>query len=301
MTAKIIDGEALAKSIQEDLKKEIDSLTSAGKQPHLVAVQVGDNPGSRVYIRNQRKSCEETGIKYTLKQLPESTGQEQLAAEIAALNDDAAVTGIILQMPLPAGLDARAVQSQIAAAKDVEGMNPANMGLVVYNRATLAPCTAMGAVELVKSTGVEIYGKEVTVVGHSEIVGKPISLLLLDLFATTTVCHIATEDLKSHTLNADILVVAVGKPKLITADMVKPGAIVIDVGINRVRVLDDDGNAVLNEKGKPKMKTVGDVDFEAVKEVAGYITPVPGGVGPMTVTMLLRNTVNAAKAAAGVS
>jgi len=299
MTAKIIDGNALAASIKEELKGEIAGLTASGNQPHLVAVQLGDNPGSRVYVRNQRQSCEDMGIKYTLLQMDETTNQDGLLAKIDELNDDKSVTGVILQMPLPAGLDSRSAQAAIALEKDVEGMNPANMGLVVYNRALLAPCTAAGAVELIKSTGVEIYGKEVTVVGHSEIVGKPVSLLLLDLFATTTVCHIATKDLKSHTLNADILVVAVGKPGLVSADMVKGGAIVIDIGINRVKVLDNEGNPVLNDKGKPKRKTVGDVDYEAVKEVASMITPVPGGVGPMTVAMLLRNTVNAAKVAAG--
>jgi len=300
MAAKIIDGNAVAEKIQGHLRGEIEELKKAGKPCHLVAVQVGDNPGSRVYIGSQKKSCEEMGIKYTLDQMAETTTQQELVRKISSLNDDKNVTGIILQMPLPTGLDARAVQATIAVGKDVEGMNPANMGLVVYNRARLAPCTAMGAVELIKSTGVELYGREVTVVGHSEIVGKPISLLLLDLFCTTTVCHIATQNLKAHTLNADILVVAVGKPGLIKADMVKPGAIVIDIGINRVKEVDAGGKEVLNEKGKPRMKTVGDVAFEAVSQVAGMITPVPGGVGPMTVAMLLKNTVTAAKMAAGL-
>jgi len=301
MTAKLIDGNSIAEGIKERLRAEIESLKSSGKPCHLVAVSVGSNPGSRVYIASQRKSCEEIGIQYTLKEMPETISQNEMEEAIQALNADTDVTGIILQMPLPQGLDARSLQSSISLEKDVEGMNPANMGLVVYNRVRLAPCTAMGAVELVKSTGVELYGKEVTVVGHSEIVGKPVALLLLDQFATTTVCHIATQDLKTHTLNADILVVAVGKAGLITADMVKPGAMVIDIGINRIPEIDENGNPVLNKKGKPKKKTVGDVDFDAVKEVAGMITPVPGGVGPMTVAMLLRNTVEASKIAAGTA
>jgi len=295
MTAEIIDGKRLAAEVVESVKREIHDLRAAGKPVHLVAVQVGANPASAVYIKNQKRSCEEAGLDYTLDEMPASTTAEELHARIRMLNEDAGVTGIILQMPLPEGLNAREFQKAIAPTKDVEGMNPANMGAIVYGEAVLAPCTAKGAFELIKSTGVKLEGAEVTVVGHSEIVGKPLSLLLLDEFATTTVCHIATKDVKAHTLNADIVVVAVGKAGLITADMIKPGACVIDIGINRVPVLDDAGNPVLNEKGKPKKKTVGDVDFENAKEVAGMITPVPGGVGPMTVAMLLANTVEAAK------
>jgi len=295
MTAKIIDGKAIAAEIIESVKQDAHTLKAAGNPVHLVAVQVGANPASAVYIRKQKQSCEEAGIDYTLDEMPASTTAEELQAKIEALNEDKAVTGVILQMPLPEGLNARRFQRMIAPGKDVEGMDPANMGAIVYGEAGLAPCTAKGAFELIKSTGVRIEGAEVTVVGHSEIVGKPLALLLLDAFATTTVCHIATRDLKAHTLNADILIVAVGKPGLIAADMIKPGACVIDIGINRVPALDEAGNPVLNSKGRPKKKTVGDVDFDNALEVAGMITPVPGGVGPMTVAMLLANTAEAAK------
>ena len=201
-------------------------------------------------------------------------------------------------MPVPQGIDARKVQMSIAPSKDVEGMNPQNMGMLVYGNPRVAPCTALGAMELLKSSGVELKGKEVTVVGHSEIVGKPVTLMLLASLmesATPTVCHIATRDLASHTRKADILIVAVGKAGLIKGDMIKEGAIVIDIGINRVPVLDEKGQAVLNEKGKPRKKTVGDVVFEEAAEKASSISPVPGGVGPLTVTMLLRNTVECAK------
>jgi len=299
MAAAIIDGNRIAEDIKRGLREEIQKLKDKGKPIHLVAVQVGENPASRVYIKNQRKSCEEMGIAYTLDQLPEESTEDQLISHMEELNARKDVTGIILQMPVPQGINARKVQGMIAPQKDVEGMNPANMGQVIYGKPALGPCTAMGAVELVFSTGVELYGKEVTVVGHSEIVGKPVALLLLDKFCTTTVCHIATKDLAAHTRNADILLVAVGKPGLIRKDMVKPGAIVIDIGINRVPVIGPDGKPVLNEKGKPKKKTVGDCDFEAIKEIASFITPVPGGVGPMTVAMLLKNTVTAAKMQAG--
>ncbi len=220
-------------------------------------------------------------------------------------------------MPLPEGIGRRRAQSVIASAKDVEGISPVNMGTVIAGEPYLGPCTAVGAVELVYSLGLEtdaripewveqdiarrglvrgLYGKEVVVVGHSEIVGKPIGLLLLNQYCTVTTCHIGTRDLGSHTRRADILVVAVGKPGLITAEMVKPGAVVIDVGINRVPVLDEQGEPVLNEKGTPKMKTGADVEYAAVLRGAGSITPVPGGVGPMTVAILLRNTVRAARA-----
>jgi methylenetetrahydrofolate dehydrogenase (NADP+)/methenyltetrahydrofolate cyclohydrolase len=295
MSAQIIDGEAIAGKIKEQLKAQVADLTAKGNAPHLLALMVGDNPATRIYSKSQRKSCEEVGIRYTLEQLPDDTTGQGLEDRIKELNDDASVNGILLQMPLPKGVDARKLQAMIIPGKDVEGMNPANMGMVVYGRPRLAPCTAMGAVELIKATGVELEGKEVTVVGHSEIVGKPVSLLLLDQFCTTTVCHIATRDLAYHTRNAEILVVAVGKAGLIRGDMIRPGAVVIDVGINRVPLKDENGNPVLTGKGKPKKVTVGDVVFDEAKEVASHITPVPGGVGPMTVAILLRNTVEGTK------
>ncbi len=301
MAAKLLDGEALAGKIKEGLKKEIEELKGKGITPSLAAVQVGENPASRVYIRNQRKSTEEMGIDYQLHELVETTSEEELLQFIEKLNKDPAVSGVILQMPVPQQINARRVQMIISPSKDVEGMNPVNMGMLVYGEAKVAPCTARGAVELLRSSGVELKGKEVTVVGHSEIVGKPITLMLLESLMespTPTVCHIATRDLAAHTRKADILVVAVGKAGLIKGDMIKEGAIVIDIGINRVPVLDEKGNPVLNEKGKPKKKTVGDVVFEEAAEKASYISPVPGGVGPLTTAMLLKNTVECAKAQA---
>lgn len=298
MAATLLQGDKLASQIKDALRKDIEDLKAKGVRPHLVGVQVGENAASRVYIRQQQKACEEIGIAYELKELPDSATQDEVLSFIEQLNQDQMVTGIILMMPLPKDLDAREVQMKISPDKDVEGMHPANMGRLIYGEMGLAPCTAHAAVELLKSTGVELKGKEVVVVGHSEIVGKPLALMLLSSqmdSPTPTVCHIATRDLTSHTKRADIIFVAVGKPGLIKADMVKDGVVVIDIGINRVPVTDASGNPVLNEKGKPKKKTVGDVDFETVKEKASVITPVPGGVGPMTTTMLLYNTVESAK------
>ena len=301
MAAKLLDGEALAGKIKEGLKKEIEELKGKGTTPSLAAVQVGENPASRVYIRNQRKSTEEMGIDYQLHELPDTTSEEKLLQFIEKLNKNSKVTGIILQMPVPGQINARNAQMAISPSKDVEGMNPVNMGMLVYGQAKVAPCTARGAMELLRSSGVELKGKEVTVVGHSEIVGKPITLMLLESLMespTPTVCHIATRDLAEHTKKADILIVAVGKAGLIKGDMIKEGAIVIDIGINRVPVLDEKGDPVLNEKGKPKKKTVGDVVFEEAVQKASCISPVPGGVGPLTTAMLLKNTVECAKAQA---
>jgi len=329
MAARIIDGEKTAAEIKEGLKKDIEKLTSQGKCPHIAAVMVGENPGVRVYVRSQERACEELGIKYTLDQHPETTTEEALSSRIQELNADPEITGIILLMPVPAKINARRVQAQITPEKDVEGMNAVNMGRLIYGTSILGPCTAVGAVELLKATGVPIEGAEALVVGHSEIVGKPIAVLLLGLNATTHICHIFTKDLASHTKNADILFVAAGKSgalwqrywrekrkhnenpvgeppalpdlsPLIKADMLKPGVVIIDVAINRIpEALDDSGDPVLSEKGRPRMKTVGDVDFEAAKGIASWITPVPGGVGPMTVAMLLKNAVEAAKMTAG--
>lgn len=298
MAATLLQGDKLASQIKEVLRKDIEDLKARDIRPHLTAVQVGENAASRLYIRQQQKACEEIGIAYELKELPDGTTQKELLSFIEQLNQDKAVTGVILMMPLPKGLDARGAQMKISPDKDVEGMHPANMGRLVYGNMSLAPCTAHAAVELLKSTGLELKGKDVVVVGHSEIVGKPLTLMLLSSqmeSPTPTVCHIATKDLCSHTRRADIIFVAVGKPGLIKADMVKDGVVVIDIGINRVPVTDAGGNPVLNEKGKPKKKIVGDVDFEAVKEKASFITPVPGGVGVVTTAMLLFNTVESAK------
>ncbi|MCX5776253.1 MAG: bifunctional 5,10-methylenetetrahydrofolate dehydrogenase/5,10-methenyltetrahydrofolate cyclohydrolase [Candidatus Firestonebacteria bacterium] len=299
MSAVLLDGEAVAKKIKDGLRKEIEGFKASGKELKLVAVQVGENAASRVYVNQQKKACEEIGVKYELKELPAVTTEKGLLDFIEGLNNDAAVTGIILQMPLPKEINPRNIQVKISPKKDVEGLNPYNMGLLVYGKQVVAPCTAMGAVELLKSSGVELKGKEVVIIGHSEIVGKPILLLMLQSLTespTPTVCHIATKDTPSHTKKADIVFVAVGRPGLVRAEMLKPGAIVIDIGINRVPVLDANGAQVMDEKtGRPKMKTVGDVDFEKAKKVCGMISPVPGGVGPLTVTMLIKNTIECSK------
>jgi len=281
MAAKIIDGKKIANEIKEHLRKEIEELKKKGNPPSLSAIQVGEDPGSKVYIGAQKKSCEKMGIEYNLHQFDEKVTQKEIADFIKKLNQDPRVSGIILQMPLPGHLDARQLQQLISPKKDAEGVSPANMGMVVYGKPILGPCTAMAIIELVKSTGVDLYGKEAVMVGHSDIVGKPTALLLLDKFVTTSVCHIATGErgtLPDYVRKAEILIVAVGKANLIKGEWVKEGAIVIDVGINRV-----------------EGKIVGDVEFDVARERASYITPVPGGVGPVTTAMLLRNTVEAAK------
>jgi len=324
MTATLIDGKAFAAQIKEQIARDAAELTAAGKTPTLVAVQVGENPASKVYTNMQAKSCESVGIDYQLKNLPDDISQDDLLNEVRSINDDPAVSGIILQMPLPPQIDARAVQVTIAPAKDVEGMGPVNMGRLFYGGGVVAPCTAVAAVELLKSACDDLAGKEVVIVGHSEIVGKPIATMLLESLTespTVTVCHIATKDLAFHTSRADVMIVAAGvsqarwrgaraKAKqtgealvipdlspLVGADLLKEGAIVIDVAINRIpKGFDEDGQPLKNEKGKTAMKTVGDVDFEAAKEKVAAITPVPGGVGPVTVAMLLKNTIACAKA-----
>ena len=327
MAAQILDGEVLANEIKAGLAEEIKALEKAGKPAHLVAVQVGDPPASRIYVNMQKKSCESVGLIYDLNQLDENCSEQDVLDEIKRLNEDDSVSGIILQMPLGPDMDARKVQITIDPDKDVEGMHPVNMGRLFYGGGKIQPCTPAGAVELLKSTGVELAGKEAVVVGHSEIVGKPIAAILLQSLTaspTVTVCHIATKDLTAHTQQADILFVGTGKAQavwqrynrakkagenppvpdlspLIKADMIKDGAIVIDVAINRLpKALDDSGLPVKNDKGKNAMMTVGDVDFEGAKDKCSYITPVPGGCGPMTVAILLKNTVEAAKTAAGM-
>ena len=322
MSAQIIDGEVVAAQVTGKLKLEVEELKAGGVAPKLVAVIATENKGAHIYASNQAKTCGKIGIEYELCELsPEST-EEEIIAAIGKLNADSTVSGIIIQMPLPEGADARKLQMMIAPSKDVEGMNPANQGRVVYAPQPFfkkpaegqpgyadwleqslgwplpapAPCTPTGAMMLIRSLNIDLYGKEAVVVGHSEIVGKPMALLLVAHFCTTTWCHIATTDLAAKTRNADILCVGVGVPGLIKGDMIKPGAVVIDIGINRVKAIDPDGKRLLTSKGRKRMKTVGDVDFDKAKDVAGYITPVPGGVGPMTVAMLLRNTVEAAKA-----
>lgn len=298
MPAKLLEGSLLAEKIKENLKKEVEELKKKGRPPYLVAIQVGDNPASKVYLKQQKKSCQEIGIDYEVKELKEDTSQAELLEFIDKLNKDSSISGIILQMPLPSHLNARQLQVRISPLKDVEGIHPLNMGRLLYGDNRISPPTPQAVVELLKSTGQDLKGKELVLIGHSEIVGKPLALLLLQSqlsSPTLTVCHIATKDLAFHTKRAEVLIVAVGKPNLIKADMLKEGSIVIDVGINRVPVLDKEGRPLLDEKGKPQTKIVGDVEFEKAREICSYITPVPGGVGPLTTALLLRNTVECAK------
>jgi len=298
MPAKLLEGRLLAEKIKEGLKKEIELLKKEGYPLLLAAVQVGEDFASRVYLKQQKKACQELGIDYQTKELPSQITQEELLSFIESLNQDKKITGIILQMPLPSHLNAHQIQMRLSPLKDVESIHPLNMGRLIYGDNKIFPPTAGAVVELLKSTGQDLKGKEIVIIGHSEIVGKPLSLLLLQSefsSPTVTVCHIATQDLAFHTRRAEILIVAVGKPQLIKADSLKEGAIVIDVGINRVPVLDEKGREVLDERGRPIFQIVGDVEFEKAKEICSYITPVPGGVGPLTTALLLKNTVECAK------
>jgi len=276
--AKVIDGNAIARKIYTDVKAGVAELRNRGKIPHLVAVQVGDNEASGVYVRRQKKRFSDFGIQFTFLHLDASTTADGLLTHIDFLNSNPMVSGIILTMPLPEAIVSHTIQERITSAKDVEGVNPANLGRLIYNRHAVGPCTALAVLEAIESTNVDIEGKHVCIVGHSDIVGKPVGLCLLREMATLTTCHIATHDLARHTREADVVVVAVGKPGLVTGDIISEGAIVIDVGINRI----DEG-------------IVGDVAYDDVAAKAGWITPVPGGVGPITVAMLARNTLVCAR------
>ncbi len=287
MTARLLDGKRLAAQVREQTAERVRKLSARGRPPLLAAVLVGDDSGAVLYADSQRKKCAELGIEYRLERLTADAGPRRLAELIGRLNGDDAVDGVILQQPLPKGWDAAAAQSAVLAEKDVEGVSPQSLGLLAYGRPALLPCTALAAWELVRSSGVGVEGAEAVVIGRSQIVGRPIGLILLNNHATVTTCHTRTRDLAGTARRADILVVAAGRPRLVTADFVKPGAVVIDVGTNRVEVADSDGRQV--------KQTVGDVDFESVSEIAGAITPVPGGVGPVTVALLLRNVVDAAE------
>ena len=283
MPATIIDGVAFANRIKIEVAERAAALKAGGRPVHLAALLVGATPGGELYAQRQGEGCRALGIDYTLVTRPDAITQRELKREIRRLNADAAVTGIMMHLPLPDHLDTARLQYEIDVVKDVEGVNPANIGYVVYKHTLIAPCTALAAVELVKSTGVPLRGAEAVVVGASVIVGKPVALLLAEQEATVTLTHIATRDLAAHTRRADVVVVAAGKAGLITADHLKEGAVVVDVGINRVALPDG------------TKRTVGDVDFDNAKERAGWLTPVPGGVGPVTVAMLLRNTVRSAE------
>ena len=280
MTAKLIDGNAVAKHVRSQWKKRVDALRAKGVIPGLAVIIVGDNPASQVYVRNKVKACTEVGLHSETHELPANATQAEVVRRIRELNGDPAVHGVLVQLPLPRHLNERALLGEIAVEKDVDGFHLYNVGgLVVGDNNIFPPCTPYGVQCLLEHENIPIEGQNVVVVGASNIVGKPMALMLMAKEATVSICHIKTRDLAQYTILADILVVAAGCPNLITAPMVKRGAVVIDVGINRLA----DG------------RLVGDVDFHAVKEKASYITPVPGGVGPMTVTMLICNTVAAAE------
>ncbi len=279
MSAQILDGKALAAEIRSEVKIQVAALAEKGVCTALAVILVGDDSASQVYVRNKIKACADTGIRSLEFRMPAETTQQELLAKIAELNADDSVDGILVQLPLPEQINADAVISAIDPSKDVDGFHVANAGALVTGKQGFVPCTPFGVMRLIKKSGVDPRGKSAVIVGRSNIVGKPMALLLLAADATVTVAHSRTPDLSAVTRNADILVAAVGRAKLIKADMVKPGAVVIDVGMNR------------DETGK----LCGDVDFAEVKEIAGSITPVPGGVGPMTIAMLMQNTVLAAQ------
>jgi len=276
---QIIDGLALAKEIRLGIKKEVDKLQQKGIVPGLAVVLVGDNPASHAYVKMKAKACKEVGFYSIVHEMPVSVSQKKIIETIRMMNANSNIDGILVQLPLPKHIQTEKILEVIDPKKDVDGFHPYNAGRLVSKLDSFVPCTPLGVMRMFKHYGIDLCGKDVVVVGASRIVGKPMGALLLNADATVTTCHIHTKDLKSHTQNADIVIVGVGKPNLITADMVKEGAIVIDIGINKL----DDG------------KIVGDVDFEGVSKKCSYITPVPGGVGPMTIAMLLENTLNAAK------
>ncbi|AFZ35244.1 5,10-methylenetetrahydrofolate dehydrogenase (NADP+) [Stanieria cyanosphaera PCC 7437] len=289
-TAQILDGKALAQKIQLQLQNQVRSLqTKIGRPPGLAVLMVGDNPASAVYVRNKEKSCHKVGIASLGKHFPENTSQAELEQVIQQLNQDERVDGILVQLPLPKHLDAVSLLHTIAPHKDADGLHPVNLGHLVRSETGLRSCTPAGVMKLLQEYQIPLAGKKAVVVGRSILVGKPLALMLLEENATVTIAHSRTQDLVGVCREADLLIAAVGKPQLITAAMVKPGAVVIDVGINRVE----------DEQGKSQL--VGDVDFEAVAEVAQYITPVPGGIGPMTVAMLLQNTVTSYSRTFGIA
>lgn len=280
---KHLDGRILAQRILADSVAAVDELKSSGWAPKIVSVTIGANPAVDLYVRNQRRGAGKTGILFEEKRLPSDISEAEALAAIGAMNVDPSVTGIIIQRPVPDHLSIKSLQSAVHPLKDIEGMHPASIGNIVYRELELAPCTALAAVELLRSTGLNLKGLEVVIVGHSEIVGKPIAFLLMSEGATVTVCHHMTRNLSVHSRQADAVFVAVGKPGLLTGAMIKPGAVVIDVGINQIA--GPDGSSI----------TVGDADYESCAEIAGWITPVPGGVGPVTVAILMRNAVIASR------
>ncbi len=276
--AKILNGKEVSQRIKEEMKKEVEVLKEKGINPGLAVIIVGADPASRVYVNNKKRACEELGIYSEEYALPEETTKEELLALIESLNNNEKINGILVQLPVPKHIDEKTIINAIKPQKDVDAFHPVNVGKIMVGDFDFVPCTPAGVMELIKESGIDVCGKECVVVGRSNIVGKPQAMLLLHENGTVTICHSRTKDLKEKTRNADILVAAVGIPNFITGDMVKEGAVVIDVGINRTE----------------DKKIVGDVDFESVERVAGAITPVPGGVGPMTIAMLMKNTIKAA-------
>jgi len=282
MTAQLIDGNALSKHLRTQVAARALALKAKGITPGLAVVLVGENPASQVYVRNKVKACEDAGLHSVLEKYDASMTEANLLSRVESLNNDPNIHGILVQLPLPAHIDAQKVIEAISPAKDVDGFHIASAGALMTGMPGFWPCTPYGCMKMLESIGYDLKGKHAVVIGRSNIVGKPMALMLLQKNATVTICHSATPDLKAMTLQADVIVAAVGKRNVLTADMVKPGAVVLDVGMNR------------NDEGK----LCGDVDFEEIKEVASYITPVPGGVGPMTITMLLVNTLEAAETSA---
>ena len=281
MTARIIDGKAIAQGLRAELKVRVDAMRANGITPGLAVIIVGEDPASKVYVGNKVKACAEIGLHSRHVALPANTSEVTLLEKIAELNADPAIHGLLVQLPLPPHIDSHKVLEAISPSKDVDGFHPMNVGALVTGTTLFPPCTPSGTMKLLEKMGVEIDGKHAVVVGRSNIVGKPMALMLLHKSATVNICTSRTKDLGKHTRDADILVVATGKAQMVTGDMIKPGAVVIDIGINRL----------------PDGRLVGDVDFESAKEVAGLITPVPGGVGPMTIAMLMANTIQAAERA----
>ncbi|GAA0351011.1 bifunctional methylenetetrahydrofolate dehydrogenase/methenyltetrahydrofolate cyclohydrolase FolD [Bacillus horti] len=279
MSAKVISGIELAKKYREEIKAEVEQLQRSGVQPGLTVILVGEDPASMSYVAHKAKDCEKVGIASQVIKLPEQTTQEELLEHVERLNADATIHGILVQLPLPKHISEKEVLLAISPDKDVDCFHPTNVGQMVIGNSTFLPCTPFGVVKIIQSTGVELAGKHVVVIGRSNIVGKPVSLLMLQEHATVTICHSKTTNLAEVTKQADVLIVAAGRPNMIKREHVSPGTVVIDVGVSRT----DEG------------RLVGDVQFDEVSEVASYITPVPGGVGPMTRTMLLKNTLEAAK------
>jgi len=277
--AHVIDGNELSRQLRTEVTQRASALRARGLTPGLAVVLVGDNQASQVYVRNKVKACHDSGLHSVLEQYPATMTEGELLARVDVLNNDPTIHGILVQLPLPAHIDAQKVIEAISPAKDVDGFHVASAGALMVGQPGFWPCTPYGCMKMLESIGYDLRGKHAVVIGRSNIVGKPMALMLLGKNATVTVCHSATKDLKAQTLQADVIVAAVGKRNVLTADMVKPGAVVIDVGMNR------------NDEGK----LCGDVDYAGVRNVAGYITPVPGGVGPMTITMLLVNTLEAAE------